>query len=147
MRNDLLRVSARLASLTDTLSDSEFHRLPGLYVEHLDRRIPERCFKLSGCAIDERISSVVNRYHLLGLDQFTHGVSGAFGIHRVVAPDADQRQVGMIELVNQSHVTEDRRVTGVVDLESVFELDDISCCRTSVVVSRPFGSYIETESE
>jgi hypothetical protein len=74
----------------------------------------------------------MHRDDLLGLDELAHCESRAFGVHREVASDAHEREIGLEATPDQRHVPEYIGVAGVVDLEPVLELDHVAHGRAAI---------------
>ena len=67
-----------------------------------------------GVRLDRGEGVVVARDHGRGADQAA-GVGGVLAVHREVAADRDQRDVGAVALADQAEVAEQRGVAEVVD--------------------------------
>ena len=83
----------------------------------LDQRL-----QLVGRAGQRRERAVVHRHHLAHAEQLAR-LRRRRRIHRVVIADRQERDLRRVELADQPHVAEERRVAGEVDRAAVFQAD------------------------
>ena len=79
--------------------------------------------ELSGRPGEQREGPPVDRENVADAQE-VDGDRGGSRVHREMAADRQHRQVRRVELANEPHVAEDRRIARVVDAIPVLELDD-----------------------
>src|SRR5579859_1705330 len=97
-------------------------RVSRLDVQHLDA-VADQLLQLVRPPGQRREGGEVHGHHGLDAKQ-RHRLGGSLRAHRVEAADGQERRVELVELGDDSHVTEHVGVAGEIDGVAVLELDD-----------------------
>src|SRR5215467_10370491 len=103
---------------------SELNLVPRFDVQHGHPR-PCELLQLGRRAVESREGAEVHRDHGLHAEQL-HRLCGPPGTHRVEVAHRQEGNLGLVQLFDERHVAEHVGIAREVDLEAVFELDDVA---------------------
>lgn len=120
-------------------SVSEFLNVTRVHDDYFAIVITERFFKLLRCSLQHAEGSVVYGNDRFGFEQIDHRISGMDGVHGKMPADRQQGDIGFVLGTNESHIAKNACVPGMINFETVFQLDDVAG-RLPTGIDRLFAS-------
>src|SRR6185369_11320998 len=101
--------------------------------DHLgvDAEVLESLFELLRSALERRKGAPVDRDHL-AYAEVAAGAGRRGRVHGEQVADGQEGELGAVDLAEELHVGEERRVPGVVEGEAARKLDDVAGGETAV---------------
>ena len=116
----------------------EFQDVARLHHSHLDGTSFKGLLQFLRRALQRREGAIMNRDDMAALEKIPGRKSGVSRIHGKMATNRQQGQVRLVIGADQLHVGENPRIAGMVELETVFEFNDIASRLTAVVHTLDF---------